>query len=353
MLVGVNTLHAGPDAPDTSSDSHRFLLRVIDRMRALQEGTQVILFTFEDEQEHYPGLPRVRLERGRGWLSPKKSRRNALNKAILKSKVDVLFAPLELGESRCPVPQVLYTVDLSPWEAKPAAAAKAGVPPLRQMRQACAACRAVAVPSEHMRRRCLELFELALNRAVVAPPGVSQGFDSPQASIVEPPYLTVWNDAHTGEKAHQLSEALGKRSGEFPGVLVVAGPGGGGTAADWGGHVVRVERCPDATLAGLLHHSEVFIYPVAGDSNAMRVLEALRAGALVITPHGKSVQELAGDLPFYYNPGNTGSFLQVLRRVLDMDPEERSQRVRAAQNHSSKYTWDKTVWKILAAFKRA
>lgn len=342
MLVGVDIAHAKPGYEE------RLIRRVLETVRGLQTNTRFVVFTDEDSADVYENWPRVIVgAQGRSLLSGQ----DDIEHAARKAKVDILLAPLMGASANSAVPQVLYALDLAAWEKDP----ETGKTPssrIKAAKKACANSRALFVPSEYLRRRCLELFEAPIDRTIVGPPGVDAVFSIVQKPLLEDPYVLFFFDAATEAFVPELCNMFIKREKEFSQTVVVAGPKLDGEPVVWGPRIIRVDQCPDTVLASLYRHADVCIYPAIHDGSAMRILEALRAGAVVVTPHAAGATELAGDAPFYYNPASTASMVQALRWALELEGPQRKQRIHLGQGVASKYGWEKTAWKLLSALKR-
>ncbi len=342
MIVGVDTVHAKPGYEE------RFIRRVLETVRGLQTNTRFVVFTCEDSAEVYESWPRVIVGApGRARLSGA----DDIDHVVRKSKVDMLLAPLAAASASPPAPQVLYALELSAWERDPETG-KAPAARIKAAKKACAQARALFVPSEYLRRRCLELLEAPIDRTIVGPPGVDPVFSIVQKPLLDDPYVLLFYDAATAAFVPQVCEIFVRREKEFPHTLVVAGPMLEGEPIAWGPRIIRVDQCPDTILASLFRHAALCIYPAIHDGSAMRILEALRAGAIVATPHAGGATELAGDAPFYYNPDSSASMIQAVRWALELEGPQRKQRIHMGQGTAAKYAWEKTAWKLLSALKR-
>jgi glycosyltransferase involved in cell wall biosynthesis len=354
MLVGVNTIVPHDVARKGDFRLPNYTLRYLDRMlrrvSALQDATDFVLFQESGVLASIPGVPAVEVEvpSASRWRPNRAGA--ALKQAIQRQNPDILLSPLQAASLELPGKIIYYTLDLLPWEEE-AAGFPQKIAKQKALKRAVAQALAVIVPSDHVRKDCLEAFGASLDKTIVAPPGIPEIFQQEHASMVDGDYLLVFDDGCASQKVRQLAESLGEKHDEIPIALVVAGPGDGSEEA-WGEHVVRIEQCPDAHLAGLYQHAQLFIYPASSDHSAMRVLEALGAGCCVITPHGPAVKELASNAPFYYDPGGGNSFLQSLRRALAQSSEERRQRVQHGKSIAARFSWDDAVWKMLTALKR-
>lgn len=353
MLVGVNMIIPGASGvygeaglPDYAK---RYLLQAVRAASRLQDATRFIVF-------HAPGAQPAGIEAemveisgtGRGFFS-RSGPLDGVWQAAKRARVDLMLSPIQAALTGVDLPHVFLALDLHPWENELGAPAKTAV--ATAVKKTCARAKALVAPSEYVRRRCWELFDVPLNKTVVAPPGIPVAFKDPQNPMVALPYLMVYDDGHPAESVRMTAEALKKNAHKLPENLVVAGP----AAAEpelWGENVVRVEYCPDAQLASLYQHCSAFICPGRSDGGMLRVLEALGAGACAVAPHSQVATEIVADAPFYYNPESRASFMQALTRVLELTPEEKAQRMRHDKAVAARFSWDQTAWKLLSAFKK-
>jgi hypothetical protein len=349
MLAGVNMID---DADHVLDDAEqRYLRRFLETARTVQSSTQFVVFTSDPGCKSVGGWETVQVDPHGGMFGALPVRGSALDHALRRSQVEVVLSPLDAAPAVSAVPQVLLAMQVEAWEPEHGAPQKRSAR-LKAMKRACASARAVVATSEHLRKRCLELLDVPLDKSLAAPAGVDAVFEGPQAPMVGPPYLLLFRDAATASQLPRIFPVFTAFQDEFPHTLVIAGARRADEPGDWGPNVVRIEQCPDTALAGLYQHCSVFIQPSVHDGHAMRVLEAIRAGACVISPHARAVEELAGDAPFYYNWESGASLLAALRRALGLSPEQRQERTHLGRLAISKYAWDKSAWKILAALKR-
>ena len=346
MRVGVNTIPAGfgsGEAAAIPSHVDAYLRRVLGVWRKLEAAPDLTVYVHEANRRTYEGLEEIVVAPRAGLRLPWRSSASPLHSAVCKQPPDVLLSPLNAALADSPVPQVLLALDVADWQ---------DAKDLKAVRRTCGEALAIVVASEYLRRRCLELFEVPLDRMIVAPPGVEKLFAEPRGPVADPPYLVAYSDPLTAGRIPLLRQTLTKRPGEFPDTFVVAGPGLPGRHEHWDDTVMHFEQCPDQMLAGLYQHSHMFLYPAVQDGSAMRVLEALGAGAIVLAPRAGAIPEYAGDLPFYYNPESMDSFVQAARRAFQLAPDDRKHRRHIAQNQTLQYTWEKTAWKLISAFSR-
>jgi len=95
------------------------------------------------------------------------------------------------------------------------------------------------------------------------------------------------------------------------------------------------------------------LYPAQGDGSGMFALQALRAGARLVTSKSGANFEMAGAMPFYCEADNPVSMLQVLRRMLDETPAEQEKRRQMGRTLVLDCTWERCAGKIVSALKRS
>jgi len=118
------------------------------------------------------------------------------------------------------------------------------------------------------------------------------------------------------------------------------------------------ERCrllgpvSDPQLAALYERCTVFCYPSLAEGFGLPVLEAMAAGAPVITSDTSSLPEVGGDAVEYVVPTDTGSIRGALERLL-RDPERRAALVAAGRERAREFSWDRHAELTLRALEAA
>ncbi|MBX3180049.1 MAG: hypothetical protein KF886_22085 [Candidatus Hydrogenedentes bacterium] len=341
MHIGINTLPLDPHP--FPHHAHRYLARVLACIRKEKQAIQFSCLHEEGRAPGLPELPAIPLECKPGGLW----RRGGANldAAIAEHKIDLLLSAIQTPYTGQAVPQVLLALDLFPWDRNPAA------PGIKTIKKACAQARHIIAPSEHVRRRCLEVFEASMEKIVVATPGVSTALSEPATPFVEKPYIVFLYDPLTAPLLDKIRAALDARIKEFPQTHVVVGPALPEEPAQWGPRVVRIEQCPDNHLGGLYREADFVLYAGPDDGSGLRVLEGLAAGAPVLAAGSRGVMENAGDAPIYFNGESLDAYFQSMKRILAEGGHARNKRIHTGQQIAARFRWDKTMWKVLSTFK--
>lgn len=115
--------------------------------------------------------------------------------------------------------------------------------------------------------------------------------------------------------------------------------------------VLRAGYLPLEWLAGFLGGSQLVAYPSLGEGFGLPVLEAMAAGACVLTTHRLSLPEVGGDAVAYCGVG-TGDIAAALVELFD-DPARRAQLATAAQLRAKEFTWAGSADRHREAYDRA
>jgi alpha-1,3-rhamnosyl/mannosyltransferase len=94
----------------------------------------------------------------------------------------------------------------------------------------------------------------------------------------------------------------------------------------------------DAALAELYHRCAVFCYPSLGEGFGLPVLEAMAAGAAVVTSNVSSLPEVGGEAAEYVDPRDVASIAAGMRRVLDDDSRRRRLELLGPQR-AGEFSW--------------
>lgn len=139
--------------------------------------------------------------------------------------------------------------------------------------------------------------------------------------------------------------------------LVVAGPDGWGVdgtehLAAVPGPVVRAGFVAEGELAALQRGAAAFCFPSFAEGFGLPVLEAMGAGAAVVTSSGTATAEVAGDAAVLVDPHDPRALAAAIAQVVDDPGEADALRVRAVERASS-FTWSKAARTTLDVYAEA
>jgi glycosyltransferase involved in cell wall biosynthesis len=174
-------------------------------------------------------------------------------------------------------------------------------------------------------------------RALPAPPEIER----------EPVILNV-GAIQTRKNIARLVEAFERV--DAPWKLVLAGSNGYGAA----GILARIQASPArdrisvlgyvplSELSALYRRASVFAFPSLDEGFGMPVLEAMAAGAAVLTSDRSALPEVAGDAALLVDPLNVEAMGESLRE-LTQNRDLRSDLARRGTTRAAQFTWEKAV----------
>jgi len=96
----------------------------------------------------------------------------------------------------------------------------------------------------------------------------------------------------------------------------------------------------------LLNHATIALYPSLYEGFGLPVLEAMRAGAPVVTSIGSSLPEAAGNAGLLINPWSTEMIAHALDTLLT-NPELRATLQKRGTIHVGKFSWERSAETLL------
>lgn len=331
-----------------------FFRRALTAIHGQVAHTDVHFFWFDDGDSPSPCslIPSLQVNTGASVLRLVRGSGPTIEQSVKDHDIDVLLTRIDAPPVRLSIPKILFTLDmLFHGEAPPGSTTPP--PPLsKKIKQACSEAKGILCPSEYVHKACASRLEMGLEKATVARAGVSKVFSEAQPPVVEDRYALFILNRYTFPSIPTFIDAIRKNRSLFPPTLVILGPLHPEEPADWELPVVRIEHCPDAMAAGLMQHAQACFYPAKGEGSGMPVLQAMCAGAMLITTKSGALFEVAGSSPFYCEADNHFSILQALRRMLDETPPERDKRRQMSRSLILDCTWERCGARIISAVKR-
>jgi glycosyltransferase involved in cell wall biosynthesis len=96
----------------------------------------------------------------------------------------------------------------------------------------------------------------------------------------------------------------------------------------------------------------VFCYPSLGEGFGLPVLEAMAAGAAVVTSNVSSLPEVGGDAVEYADPRDVDSICAALRRVME-DAAHQAELGRRGVARAARFSWTTFADTTLGVLERA
>jgi glycosyltransferase involved in cell wall biosynthesis len=218
--------------------------------------------------------------------------------------------------------------------------------------------------SEATAAALLARFPGASGKVTIAPLGVAPALTEPAAAelaeLPPPGFVLAVGTLEPRKNLPRLVAAYATLPVELQRAhpLVVVGALGWDTGPTLDALCSLGDRCAllghvsDAALAELYRRCAVFCYPSLGEGFGLPVLEAMAAGAAVLTADNSSLPEVGGDAVEYADARDVAALAAGLERLL-VSPERRAELGARARERAGEFSWERTAGLILGALERA
>lgn len=210
----------------------------------------------------------------------------------------------------------------------------------------------------HADERKLRKAYLGINSAEFTPPS-----DAPEVparlGLTRPFFLTVTNFKPHKNTA-RLVEAFRLFRQHTPGTsLAIVGADARGLAQSLGDpralaaediHILGYQD--DRTVTALLSRSIAFVYPSLYEGFGFPVVEAMAAGAPVISSTAASLPELGGDAVLYVDPNDARAFVSAMEMVFRDEQLRRTLREKG-RIQANTFSWRSTAEAMLGMYREA
>jgi glycosyltransferase involved in cell wall biosynthesis len=256
--------------------------------------------------------------------------------------------------TRIPCSVIVY--DLVPFVEGARSQARAARIERATIRPALRRAAALLCISEATRSDLVARFPRAAGRAHVVPLGADPRFASAQRDPaveerhgLDRPYVLAVGTLEPRKNLERLIAAWRGLDGTH--ALALVGPRGWEeeriVEAARAGDVRLLGRVSDEDLAALYAGCACFAYPSLYEGFGLPVLEAMAAGAPVLTSNVSSLPEVAGDAALLVDPLDTEALRAGLERLLS-DEALRADLAARGRERAALFTWDRTAAATLA-----
>lgn len=364
MKIGINTLFY---IPGEVGGSETYLLEILRRWRLHDSDHEFTLFTQHENhdklQNEFSG-PRWSFERLPFNAMHRPTRilweQCRLPGRVKHAEMDVLWSPGYTAPLSYRGVQAVSIHDMQyksfPHDLTPMARLATDFLVCRAARR----CRTILTVSEFSRREILKYTHAREDQIVVTPEAADPLFrHPPEVPLPEPvasPYLLCVANTYPHKHVDQLIRVFGTLSSAYPHRLVLVGKPRLGepevqnalSTCPASDRIIRLEGVTRETLAALYAKADVFVFPSRYEGFGLPVLEALTAGAPVVTTRCASIPEVGGEAAVYYN-GTDADLEHGLREVLDAPPDTKKARRESGLKQANQFDWGVTARQTLKA----
>ena len=347
MRVGISATYASSEASFRNAGISRYIRKIVDGLLLLGGEDQYEVFTHSafEPPESWGGAT-VRAVAPAGRVA-----RTLWDMRAPSRGFDAWFSTGHVAPLSSRTPRVAMIHDLIPIR-HPEYFSRSQAAFLNfQLRHTSRIAERVVTNSEFTKRDIVELAGVSPDKIVVAPLGLGNAVVpvAPYRLDGEAPFLFTLSTLEPRKNLARLVEAMALVRRDLPDLRLVVGGARGWkegalfdtiqregleSAVEFLGYV------PDEDLAGLFARCAAFVYPSLYEGFGMPVLEAMAAGAPVLTSRGGAMEEVAGAAAAgYFDPTSAES---VAGAIVDFVRGGADRPALAARSiaRASGFTWE-------------
>lgn len=375
--IGINALFL---VPGDVGGTEIYLRKTLVALAGLLPPEEIIIFTTMDNDlllrsdlEEFSFIKFLRLP-FRAARRPMRiiMEQSLLPLLVIREKIHVLWSPGYTAPKWCLCPQVVTIPDLQ-YKSYPEDMSfleRRTLDYLVRTASRKAAC--VLTISEFSRREVVHYNFAPEKRIFPVHLGVEDTFgDTPDVSkINDLPSSLTWRPgkpfilcvAHTypHKNIHLLVSAYARIQHAIPHDLVLVGkPRRGEDLVQQSltevGEAARVQRLCGLsfeTMKYLFKNADLFVLPSLYEGFGLPILEAMKAGTLVITSRNAAIPEIGLDTVLYCEPMTVEGLAQSITNALEMPREKKEALISKARERSSRFTWEKTARETLHVLRK-
>ena len=283
--------------------------------------------------------------------------------ALASRECDVFLATnsfVTACATRCPTVPIVY--DLVTFDRSLSPKLRSMIVERLTLRLAVRRAAGIVAISQATARALAARFPRAKGKTTVAPLGVSPALHAQTVTedLPQPGFVLAVGTLEPRKNLPRLAAAYAALPAALKQnhPLVIAGELGWQTGPSLaaidalGSSAIRLGYVSDAALAELYRRAAVFCYPSLGEGFGLPVLEAMAAGAPVLTSSVSSLPEVGADAVEYCDPWQVDSIVQALATLLE-DPNRRAELAERGRVRAAGFSWERTAAAVLEALERA
>jgi glycosyltransferase involved in cell wall biosynthesis len=213
----------------------------------------------------------------------------------------------------------------------------------------------IIATSQTTRKDLIKYLKIPDDRISVIYNGIDHSLLKPyKVKLFDRPYILYVGSERPRKNLGRLFEAFAILRKEFPELLLVK-VGVAGRTREYRQEIIRkldslriaqavifVEYVSELDLAYYYSSAALLAYPSLYEGFGFPPLEAMACGCPAVTSDTSSLPEVVGEAGIMFNPYNTDSLVEAMRKVLT-DSELRDDMVRKGLEQAKKFSWERTA----------
>ena len=229
----------------------------------------------------------------------------------------------------------------------------------------------ILVPSQFVKDQIIKEWKTKTEKITVTPEGVEENLLKVASNIskeeiqkvlkkyyVTKPFLFYAGNAHPHKNIDRLITSFFDLQKKYAGLQLVLS---GRENFFWKKilkkiqddklkNIIHTGFIPDEELIAFYSSAKAYIFPSLEEGFGIPILEAMAAGAPVISSNAGSLKEVGGDAALYFNPNNVADMTEKISMVLS-DQKLRNELIEKGYKRYRQFSWKKMVEQTLKIYE--
>lgn len=234
-------------------------------------------------------------------------------------------------------------------------------------------CSSIMVTSQYARQQVHHHTGIALEKLISIPlgpktfPEVEKDIPSAIEQYLQHPYILHVGVMEKRKNLPMLIKAFDRYCAKEPKDnrrLILAGKGNGKQDSDdtaniekaiqaspYKDRIIRTGFLPDASIAVLYEHADLYVFPSVNEGFGIPVLEAFHWEVPVLVANNTCLPEVGGDAVRSFDPYDPEALASLMHQVLH-DTSMQEEMIQKGKQRLQDFSWEKAAIQLVALFKK-